>query len=430
MAAAKKNVKKVYTDIDEILDVVFESDNSDIDLGDESNSDSDWEYDGDDQVEENDQNLPVEDPPNVDQADNSPDSEEEMDIDDNEINDSIPEETDESVVESDSGSEDDEPLARFAQRNLPNNRVQAIRGRANRGRGRGPGRGIQRGAGRVRGGRRFSLEGNENPNLVERGRGRAQGQRRGRARGFRRRGRGCGRGVRGRQQARGVDNADQPADDIEDPEGDLDWTNIELDQEVTENDDFLFLENEGLNVRLDPNSSELDFLELYLTDKFYNEIVRETNRFAAQFIESNPDKEESRYVGSWSDVTKEEIKAFLALIIMMGIVHKPDVNSYWSLDELLSTPSFSTIMNRDRFKLILKFLHFNDNSTYDPQDPDRDRLHKVRPILDILRNRFRTVYNPGKTLALTNRSSCSKADSISANTSRPNGLALASSYTN
>ena len=66
MAAAKK----VYRNIDEILGVVLESDNSDIDLGDESNSDSDWEYDGDDQVQENDQNLPVEDPPNVDQADN------------------------------------------------------------------------------------------------------------------------------------------------------------------------------------------------------------------------------------------------------------------------------------------------------------------------------------------------------------------------
>ena len=42
---------------------------------------------------------------------------------------------------------------------------------------------------------------------------------------------------------------------------------------MTENDDFLFLENEGLNVRLDPNSSELDFLELYLTDEFYLSLI-------------------------------------------------------------------------------------------------------------------------------------------------------------
>ena len=112
---------------------------------------------------------------------------------------------------------------------------------------------------------------------------------------------------------------------------------------------------------MDPSSRKLDFLELYFD--FYEVIVRETNRFAAEFYVVNPEKADSNYVGSRSDVTRE---AFLAIIIMMGIVHKPGVNSYWSLDELLDTPSFSNIMTRDRFKLILKFLYFNDNNTYDP----------------------------------------------------------------
>jgi len=57
-------------------------------------------------------------------------------------------------------------------------------------------------------------------------------------------------------------------------------------------------------------------------------------------------------------------------------------------------------MIRDRFKLILKFLHFNDNTTYNAEDPDRDRLHKVRPFLDMLRDRFRNVYYPGKNLTV------------------------------
>ena len=57
-------------------------------------------------------------------------------------------------------------------------------------------------------------------------------------------------------------------------------------------------------------------------------------------------------------------------------------------------------MKRDRFKLILKFLHFNDNTTYNPEHSDRDRLHKVRPFLDILLDRFRNVYSPGKNLSV------------------------------
>ena len=160
------------------------------------------------------------------------------------------------------------------------------------------------------------------------------------------------------------------------------------------------MEQEGLNIRLDPNSSELDFLELYLTDEIYDLIARETNRFAAQFIASHPDKEDTRYVGSWTDVFKKELKVFFAVVIMMGIIHKHNVNSYWSLEELLATPSFSQMMLRDRFKLFLKFLHFNDNSTYDPEDPDRDRLYKIRPFLNMLRDRFRNTYSPEKNLSV------------------------------
>ena len=125
--------------------------------------------------------------------------------------------------------------------------------------------------------------------------------------------------------------------------------------------------------------------------------MRETNDCVHQYIDANPDKADNKYMGSWYDLTKEELKAFIAMIILMGIIHKPNVNSYWSMDELFATPSFSQIMSRDRFKLILKFLHFNDNSTY-----DRDRLHKVRPLLDMLRNRFRTAYRPEKMAAPTN----------------------------
>ena len=55
-------------------------------------------------------------------------------------------------------------------------------------------------------------------------------------------------------------------------------------------------------------------------------------------------------------------------------------------------------MKRDRFYLILKFLHFNNNETIDPENPDR--LHKVRPLIELLRERFRKVYSPGKNLSV------------------------------
>ena len=67
---------------------------------------------------------------------------------------------------------------------------------------------------------------------------------------------------------------------------------------------------------------------------------------------------------------------------------------YWSRDRFYSTPVFSQIMPRKRFQLILKFLHFQDNQdpNYNCDDPHRDRLFKVRTIIEMLKRRFNTVY--------------------------------------
>ena len=57
-------------------------------------------------------------------------------------------------------------------------------------------------------------------------------------------------------------------------------------------------------------------------------------------------------------------------------------------------------MKRTHFQLILKFLHFNNNDNYDRQDDDRDRLHKLRPSLELVRERCKKVYSPGKELCV------------------------------
>ena len=52
----------------------------------------------------------------------------------------------------------------------------------------------------------------------------------------------------------------------------------------------------------------------------------------------------------------------------------------------------------NRFQLIFEFFHFNDNSN--PQDPNRDRLFKIRPVLDYLMDKFKSVYTPDKHIAI------------------------------
>ena len=67
-----------------------------------------------------------------------------------------------------------------------------------------------------------------------------------------------------------------------------------------------------------------------------------------------------RFVGGTS---VDRIKVFIALQYYMGIVRKPDVKDYWSIDEMMSTPFVRKMMSRDEFHNILSFFHLCDNTS-------------------------------------------------------------------
>ena len=50
----------------------------------------------------------------------------------------------------------------------------------------------------------------------------------------------------------------------------------------------------------------------------------------------------------------------------------------------------------------MKFLHFNNNNdlNYDVNDENRDRLHKVRPLIELIRGGCKNVYCPGQNLSV------------------------------
>ena len=150
------------------------------------------------------------------------------------------------------------------------------------------------------------------------------------------------------------------------------------------------------------NGHPINYVYLYLTDQILQHIVNETNHYAEQYIEEHPDKITNNYTGRWTPIDVDELKKFWGLILLTGIIKKPALHLYWSTKELYNTPVFSKIMKRDRFLLILKFLHFNDNRdpNYDNTDENRDCLHKVRHLIDFLRSKFQRVFQPGKHLSV------------------------------
>ena len=63
----------------------------------------------------------------------------------------------------------------------------------------------------------------------------------------------------------------------------------------------------------------------------------------------------------WKPITVIEMKKFLDLIFVTGIVRKPKLELYW-LRGIFQTPVFQQTMSRNRFQLIQRYLHFNDNN--------------------------------------------------------------------
>jgi len=82
-----------------------------------------------------------------------------------------------------------------------------------------------------------------------------------------------------------------------------------------------------------------------------------------------------------------EMKKFLGLMILMGIIQKPCISSYWSTDLIIATPLINKVMSCNRFELLLKFWHFADNTTADPGD----KLSKLKNIMDSLLNHFQSI---------------------------------------
>ena len=138
-----------------------------------------------------------------------------------------------------------------------------------------------------------------------------------------------------------------------------------------------------------------DYLELFLTDELLQMIVDQTNLYADQYISANVTTPGSR-VKDWTALSVRELKAFLGLLFLTGIVSKPELAMFWSTNELYATPYFGRVMSRNRFQLILKFLHFTNNTTADTQD----KLYKIRPVLDYLVGKFQELFQPDVNVSI------------------------------
>nr|CAI5841636.1 unnamed protein product [Callosobruchus analis] len=79
-------------------------------------------------------------------------------------------------------------------------------------------------------------------------------------------------------------------------------------------------------------------------------------------------------------VTVEELKVFFAILLISGYSKRPRKDMYWSMDSDLRNEAVARGMSRNKFRDILRNLHFVNNG----QLPPGDKFAKVRPLIDHL----------------------------------------------
>ena len=233
--------------------------------------------------------------------------------------------------------------------------------------GRG-GSAVGRGSARGRGGSAVGRGG-------ARGRGRGTGDRGGSA---------GGRGSSARSRGRGVRGHDHGSDQ-DGPAGENSWSDTGSSVNVEP-----FTMDVGPTIPLGEDPS--DIFMTFFTPQLLEYIVTETNRFACQYLSATHEGEGPP--PTW-ETNAEEMKAYLGFAILMGINRLPDLYDYWSTDEVFHYYPIASRIPRKRFLEMARFLHFANNDDIVPRgEPGHDRLAKVRPVIEMVRESFLANYNP------------------------------------
>jgi len=123
----------------------------------------------------------------------------------------------------------------------------------------------------------------------------------------------------------------------------------------------------------------LQIFRYFFSDDLIEHIVFESNRYSKQVDTNNK-----------FSITGDDIKTFLGICTIMSVVHVSDVRKYWSPN--IGNDIIQNTMCCNDFEKIRSLLHFSDNYSMLPKDhPGHDRLYKIRPVVETLKNKFSSI---------------------------------------
>ncbi|XP_059165382.1 piggyBac transposable element-derived protein 4-like [Physella acuta] len=188
------------------------------------------------------------------------------------------------------------------------------------------------------------------------------------------------------------------------------WQTIDIEPNRLRTDPVFTVRNplSSKNIDLAECTDPVHFFSLLFDDEVMNTLLKETNRYAQQFLSTEAVREwiarhpSSRY-NKWpiNGITMDQLKKYLGLLLNMGVVAKKKISDYWSTRPTLSTPFFNDTMNCNMFFLIHRMLHLNNLETEKKRGEDNfDPWSKIRPFLDKVNTMSKKYYIPSKNISI------------------------------
>ena len=170
-----------------------------------------------------------------------------------------------------------------------------------------------------------------------------------------------------------------------DNEMDGEWT-LSCEEPVLD----AFASEIGPSQPLGLDAEPLDYLLQVLPEEVFEIMTEETDRYARQ--QNSP---------HYQPTSVAEMKAFMGMHVIMAIVVLPSYRDHWSTDNILHQDSVARVMSKNRYEQLCSNFHLADNEQCLPKEhPEHDKLHKVRPILKIVKETFPSHYKPHKEMAV------------------------------
>nr|CAH7756308.1 unnamed protein product [Callosobruchus chinensis] len=131
------------------------------------------------------------------------------------------------------------------------------------------------------------------------------------------------------------------------------------------------------------NMAPVDAFEKIFDDEVFQFLADQSNLYAA-FKNCNPSP----------NITANEMRCFIAILIVSGYNKVPSKRSFWDSGADLRNQMVYEAMRRDRFDIIMRYLHCADNNDLDKQD----KMAKLRPFMELLKLRFKNHFIPEREI--------------------------------